>query len=459
VCSKVYSTLPASQVALVVSPVPGLAAWYVRMRSPTPTSAGERIGMDRKRILARTIIASALTMLSGVLVFLLLNVGGWRARIVSRITRIENWPVVVPAPTGFRPWVPVGFRASVFAKGFVSPRWLAVSPNGDVFVADSAAGQVIVLRGISAQGSAESRSIFVDHLNLPFGIAFQDEYAYIADTNEVLRFRYDPHSSIRLGDAEHLLKLPGLGYNQHWTRSLAFSPDGRKMFVSVGSRSNIGVESDPRRAAILVAEPDGHNMRAYASGLRNAVGIACNPQSGDLWASVNETDDLGDDLPSDYFTRVQENAFYGWPYAYGDRHPDNRVSPRPDLVARMILPDVLLGAHVAPLQFAFGDKRQFPKPYWDGAFIAEHGSWNRRLRSGYQVVFVSFRNGLPVGEPQPFFAGFVPAPTKKEVYGRPVGVAFAADGSLLISDDGAKLIWRVVYGERKRPVVTVWTSP
>jgi len=204
--------------------------------------------------------------------------------------------------------VPVGFRVSVFAKGFVSPRWLAASPNGDMFVADSAAGQVIVLSGISAQGSVESRGIFSDGLNLPFGIAFHDDYVYVADTNEVPRFRYDLHSSKRLGDAEHLLELPGLGYNQHWTRSLAFSSDGRKMFVSVGSRSNIGVESDPRRAAILVADADGHNMHVYASGLRNAVGIACNPQSGERWASVNERDDLGDDIPSDYFNREWQRS-------------------------------------------------------------------------------------------------------------------------------------------------------
>jgi glucose/arabinose dehydrogenase len=317
-----------------------------------------------------------------------------------------------------------------------------------VFVADSTAGQVIVLSGISAQGSAESHRLFADHLNLPFGIAFHDNYVYVADTNEVLRFRYDPHSATRLGDAEHLLQLPGLGYNQHWTRSLAFSSDGSKMFVSVGSKTNVGVESDPRRAAILVADADGHNMHVYASGLRNAVGIACEPQTGDLWASVNERDDLGDEIPSDYFTRVQENAFYGWPYAYGDRVLDDRVSSRPDLVARMVLPDVLLGAHVAPLQFAFSNKRQFPKEFWNGAFIAEHGSWNRRTRSGYQVVFVPFQDGRSIDEPHPFFAGFVPDPARKEVYGRLAGLAFASDGSLLISDDGGELIWRVSYGDR-----------
>ena len=276
-------------------------------------------------------------------------------------------------------------------------------------------------------------------------IAFHDDYVYVADTNEVVRFRYDPKTSIRLSDAEHVLDLPGLGYNQHWTRSLAFSPDGKELFVSVGSRTNVSIESDPRRAAILVAELDGKNMRTYASGLRNAVGMAFNPESRDLWATVNERDDLGEDVPSDFFTHVVAGGFYGWPYSYLGQRVDNRVAPRPDLVSKAITPDVLLGAHVAPLEFAFYEKQQFPSVYWHGAFVAEHGSWNRRIHSGYQVVFIPFRDGLPSGEPQPFFSGFVPDPAGREAYGRMVGIAVADDGSLLISDDGQNLIWRVSY--------------
>ena len=406
--------------------------------------------MNPSKILWRAVVALVLITGAVTSVVLLLNVGGWRARLLSRLTRVENWPVVVAPPPNFQPTVPPGFTVSVLAKGFVEPRWLAVAPNGDVFVADSAAGQVVVLHGLSAQGSAESRTVFADHLNLPFGIAFQGDYVYVANTNEVLRFRYDPSSSKRLGNAEHILDLPGLGYNQHWTRSLAFSPDGQKLFVSIGSRSNVGVESDPRRAAILVADPDGANMRIFASGLRNAVGIACQPESGVLWATVNERDDIGDDVPSDYFTHVSNGGFYGWPYTYDGRHPDNRVPPRPDLVSATIAPDVLLGTHVAPLQFAFYDKQMFPAE-WQGAFIAEHGSWNRRSRSGYQVVFVPFHNGSPAGPPTTFFSGFVPDPARKEVYGRVVGVAVAADGALLISDDGGKLIWRVSYDLRRAP--------
>ena len=295
------------------------------------------------------------------------------------------------------------------------------------------------------KGRAESRDIFADHLNLPFGIAFHDDYVYIANTDEVVRFRYDPKTSKRLGDSEHILDLPGMGYRQHWTRSLAFSRDGKKLFVSIGSKTNVSIESDSRRAAILVADPEGTNIRIYARGLRNAVGMALNSESGDLWAAVNERDDIGDDVPADYFTHVVDGGFYGWPYAYLGPHADNRVSSRPDLVAKAIVPDVLLGAHVAPLQFVFYDKPEFPSSYWQGAFIAEHGSWNRRLRSGYQVVFLPFRNGAPAGEAKTFFSGFVPDPAGKNVYGRMVGVAVAADGSLLISDDGGKLVWRVSY--------------
>jgi glucose/arabinose dehydrogenase len=372
-------------------------------------------------------------------VCLLLNVGGWRTRVLARVLRTENYPSIVAPPANFQPRVPAGFTVSVLARGFSQPRWLAVAPDGDVFVADSAAGEVVVLHG-------GDREIFADHLNLPFGIAFRDDYVYIANTNAVLRYRYDPQTSKRLGNAEHILDLPGMGYNQHWTRSLAFSRDRDKLFVSVGSQSNVGIESDSRRAAILVTDPDGKSMHIYASGLRNAVGIAINPESGDLWAAVNERDDIGEDNPSDYFTHVLEGGFYGWPYAYLGQHVDNRVAPRPDLVAKTIVPDVLLGAHVAPLQFTFYEAQQFPSEYWHGAFIAEHGSWNRRVRSGYQVVFVPFRNGSAAGEPTPFLSGFVPDPKGKEVYGRMVGVAVAADGSLLVSDDGRNVIWRVWYG-------------
>jgi glucose/arabinose dehydrogenase len=372
-----------------------------------------------------------------------INRHGWRARVLARLFRTVNDPVIVSPPADFKPNVPPGFEVSVFAKDFKQPRWLATAPNGDVFVADSAAGKVVVLHVSGCK--PESRETFADNLNLPFGIAFHDNYVYIANTNEVLRFRYDPKTSKRMGTAEHILDLPGMGYNQHWTRTIAFSPDGQTLFVSVGSRSNVAIESDSRRAAILAADPDGRNARIFAAGLRNAVGIGFNPDSGQLWATVNERDDLGEDVPSDYFTHIVQGGFYGWPYAYLGRHVDNRVAPRPYLVDKTIVPDLLLGAHVAPLQFVFYEQGEFPSSYRHGAFITEHGSWNRRVRDGYRVVFVPFRDGTPSGEPQPFLTGFVPDPGGKDVYGRLVGTAVAADGSLLVSDDGANVIWRISY--------------
>lgn len=381
-------------------------------------------------------------------IILALNVGGWRARILARLFRVDNYPVVAAPPPGFHLQLPPGFKASIFARGFARPRWLAIALNGDLFVADSSAGQIVVLGNRVPYDKPESRTIFADHLNLPFGIAFHENFVYVANTDSVVRFPYDPTTSKRLGQAEPILALPGYGYNQHWTRSLAFSADGNTLFVAVGSKTNVSVESDPRRAAILAMTPDGRKSRVYASGLRNAVGLAINPGDGRLWATVNERDDIGDDIPSDYFTHLFDAGFYGWPYSYLGQHVDNRVAARPDLVKKALVPDLLLGAHVAPLQFAFYDQQQFPLPYQQGAFIAEHGSWNRRIRSGYQVVFVPFRAGATAGEPQPFLTGLVPDRAGTQVYGRPFGIAVGLDGSLFVSDDGGNILWRVTYYSR-----------
>jgi glucose/arabinose dehydrogenase len=368
------------------------------------------------------------------------NPQGWRTRITTRLWRSSNYAQVVTPPAGFLPHVPDGFKVNLFASGFQQPRWLAVAPDGAIFVADSAAGQIVVLHADGA-----TRDIFADKLSLPFGIAFLNSYVYVANTDEVVRFRFDPMTSKRLGNAEHVMDLPGFGYNQHWTRSLAFNAEGTRLFVSVGSETNISVETDPRRAAILSVEPDGANIRIYSTGLRNAVGLAVCPATSQLWASVNERDNLGDDIPSDYLTHVIDGGFYGWPYSYLGSHIDDRVESRPDLVAAAIPPDVELGAHVAPLQFAFYEGSMFPAAYKHGVFLAEHGSWNRAIRSGNAVVFVPFREGKPVGSPQPFLTGFVPDPRRAEVYGRPVGVAVTRDGALLVSDDGGNVIWKVSY--------------
>ncbi len=357
---------------------------------------------------------------------------------------VGNGPDHAKPPAGFWPTVPAGFHISVFAKDFKVPRFLAVAPDGDIFLADTGAGKVYVLRDPQHTGVAAQTETFAEGLKRPFGIAFHDDYVYVGNTNEVVRFHYDKQTSKRLGDAEHILDVPG--FAGHFTRTVAFSRDGRKLYVSVGSSSNIDIEKDERRAAVLVCDPDGKNSRIFASGLRNAVGLAIEPQTGDVWVSVNERDELGDNLPPDYFTSIKDGGFYGWPYSYIGDNVDPRVKPqRPELVAKAIIPDVLLGAHVAPLQFAFYTGTQFPESYRGGAFVAEHGSWNRSSRAGYQVAFVGFKDGKAAADPVPFLNGLVPDPSGKSVDGRPVGVAVAPDGSLLVSDDGAGVVYRVSY--------------
>jgi glucose/arabinose dehydrogenase len=352
-----------------------------------------------------------------------------------------NPPQDATPPKGFLPTVPAGFHVNIFASDFKEPRFITVAPNGDIFLADSGSGTVYILRDPNHSGGAQERVEFVGRLKRPFGIAFHEDYVYVGVTEAVLRFRYDAKTSKRLGEAEKLMDLPHGG---HWTRSLLFSADGKHLYVTVGSETNVSIENDKRRAAITICDPDGKNPRLYATGLRNPVDIAFEPVSGAMWVSVNERDGLGDDLPPDYFTSVKEGGFYGWPYSYIGDNVDPRVNPqRPDLVAKAIIPDVLLGSHRAPLQFAFYTGKQFPEMYRGGAFIAEHGSWNRSSRAGYQVTFVPFKDGKPSGDPQVFLDGLVPDPTKDNVFGRPVGVAVAPDGSLLVTDDGAGAVYRV----------------
>jgi glucose/arabinose dehydrogenase len=352
-----------------------------------------------------------------------------------------NGPDKTSPPAGFLPTVPQGFRINVYAEDFKTPRWMVVAPNGDIFLAETGANQIVVLRDPGNTGSATAREVFATGTTRAFGIAFKDDYVYVGNTNELVRFKYDPKTSKRLGEAEPLMKLPSGGHN---TRSLAFSPDGKHLYIGVGSGSNINTGEDPIRAAITVCEPDGKNARLFATGLRNPVGLAIEPVTGAVWTSVNERDELGDNLPPDYFTSVKDGGFYGWPYSYIGSNVDDRVKPqKPDLVAKAIIPDVLLGAHVAPLQFAFYTGKQFPQNYWGGAFIAEHGSWNRATRAGYQIAFVAFKDGQPSADPVPFMTGLVADPNGKDVQGRPVGVVVAPDGSLLIADDGAGKIYRI----------------
>jgi glucose/arabinose dehydrogenase len=352
-----------------------------------------------------------------------------------------NGPQRVKPPAGFLPTVPPGFQINIFAKDFKVPRWLAVAPNGDIFLAETGAGQIVVLRDPQHTGGAQEREVFAEGMKRPFGIVFRENYVYVGSTNELARFRYDPKTSKRLGEKEHLLDLPT---GVHNTRSLALSADSKHLFIGIGSDSNIATGEDPRHAAVTVCDPDGKNARLYATGLRNPVGLAIEPVTGDVWTTVNERDELGDDIPPDYFTSLNDGGFYGWPYSYIGDNVDPRVKPqRPDLVARASIPDVLLGAHVAPLQFAFYTGKQFPQSYRSGAFVAEHGSWNRAKRVGYQIAFVAFKDGKPSADPVPFMTGLVPDANRSDVYGRPVGVAVAADGSLLVSDDGAGVVYRI----------------
>jgi len=342
----------------------------------------------------------------------------------------------------FLPTVPEGFKVNVYVSGIRRPRWLTVAPNGDIFLADTTGkGEIIVLHSGKDTSVAPKREVFVEGMNRPFGIAFHDDYVYVGNMNELVRFKYDPKTSKRLGEKEHLLELPSGG---HDTRSVAVAPDGKHLFVAVGSNSNINTGENPIRAAVTICDLDGKNARRYATGLRNPVGLAIEPVTGKVWTSVNERDELGDDLPPDYFTSLKDGGFYGWPYSYIGDNVDPRVEQQhPELVKRAIIPDVLLGAHVAPLQFAFYTGKQFPESYWGGAFVCEHGSWNRATRSGYQVAFVAFKDGKPSADPVPFLTGLVPDPSQKDVLGRPVGVTVAPDGALLVSDDGASVVYRI----------------
>lgn len=357
---------------------------------------------------------------------------------------------VIAQPPDARLFLPKGFKINVFAEGgFTYPRWMALAPNGDVFLADSRANTIYVLRDTDADGRADNRWVWSSKLSQPFGMAFHDGWFYVANTDSIVRFRYKSGQTTADGEPEKLVELTPGGYNQHWTRNIIFSPDGKKLFVSIGSATNVDVEADPRRAAISVYDPDGKNHRIYASGLRNPIGLAWNPKTGELWTAVNERDGLGDDLVPDYATAVREGGFYGWPYSYiGQNEDPRRKGERPDLVKKAIVPDVLFTSHSAALGIVFYTGAMFPEEYRGDAFVAFHGSWNRHKLTGYKVVRIKFRDGKLVGNQyEDFVWGWLPNEDSNEVWGRPVGLLVAADGSLLIADDGAKKIWRVSYGK------------
>jgi len=366
----------------------------------------------------------------------------------------NNGPSLVKRPEGAWPRAPEGFVVGLYATGLEVPRQLRRAPDGDVFVVESRAGRVTILRGTAPDGRPRQTSTFASGLHKPFGVAFyppgpEPKWVYVGETDAVARFPYANGDLTARGPRETIADLPGGGFvdGGHWTRDVVFSRDGKTMFVSVGSYSNV---NDPdehpeekERADILAFTPEGGRRRVYARGLRNPVGLAVHPRTGELWASVNERDRLGDDLPPDYITRVKDGGFYGWPWFYIGGHPDPRLPGRhPELKDKTIVPDVLIQPHDASLGIAFEDVGAFPPAYRGDLFAAEHGSWNRATRTGYEVIRVRMKDGRSDGSYEDFLTGFTTPDGR--VWGRPVGVCFAADGALLVTDDASGSVWRVV---------------
>lgn len=360
---------------------------------------------------------------------------------------VSNPPRVIPRPAAARLLLPPGFEIATYAEGgFEMPRWMALAPNGDVFLADSRAGVVFVLRDTRNAGVADTRFVFASGLHQPFGLAFSGDYLYVGDTDAVLRFRYQPGQTESSDFPQKICDLPSNGYNNHWTRNVLFSPDGSKMYVTVGSRTNVDIEKDPMRGTINEYNPDGSAHRFVTQGTRNPIGLAFNPTTGKLWAAVQERDGMGDDLTPDYLIEVKDGGFYGWPYAYAGSHEDPRhKNARPDLVARSIPPDVMFVSHSAVLGLVFYEGAMFPEDYRGDAFVAMHGSWNRSKRTGYKIVRVRFKDGHPVGGYDDFLTGWMLNEDSRDVWGRPAGLLVLKDGSLLIADDGGDKIWRVTY--------------
>lgn len=385
-----------------------------------------------------------------------------------KIAPATGWPV------GSMPTAAPGLAVGAFATDLDHPRWLYVLPNGDVLVAETnsppkpedgkgikgavmkavmkragagvpSANRITLLRDVDGDGVAEIRSVFLKDLNSPFGMALVGAKFYVADTDAVLSFPYVEGATEIKASATRLVDLPAGPINHHWTKNLVASPDGRRLYVSVGSNSNVGENGmavEARRAAILEVDPANGQSRLFASGLRNPVGLAWQPSSGELWTAVNERDEIGSDLVPDYMTSVKDGGFYGWPYSYYGQHVDVRAQPpRPDLVASALVPDYALGPHTASLGLAFYQGTLLPAHYAGGAFVGQHGSWNRRPRSGYRVVFVPFEQGHPAGAVEDVLSGFLDE--SGNARGRPVGVAVDTAGALLVADDVGNTIWRV----------------
>ncbi len=377
-------------------------------------------------------------------------------------------------PEGGKPVPAEGLAVNALATGLDHPRWLHVLPNGDVLVAETnapprqeaesgikgwltglvlgragaavpSANRITLLRDSDRDGTAETRTIFLDDLNSPFGMALIGEDFYVANTDAILRFPYEEGDTAISAEGETIADLPAGSLNHHWTKNLIASPDGKRLYATIGSNSNAGengLDREYRRAAILEIDLATRQVRVFASGLRNPVGMAWEQETGALWTAVNERDELGSDLVPDYMTAVKEGGFYGWPYSYYGQHVDSRVQPqKPELVAEAIVPDYALGSHTASLGLAFSEGTLLPEHLRNGAFIGQHGSWNRDPPVGYKVIFVPFRDGRPDGLPVDVLTGFLSA--DGDAFGRPVGVVIDRTGALLVADDVGNVVWRV----------------
>lgn len=365
---------------------------------------------------------------------------------VTKRSGMKEWP------EGQTPTAPEGFTVTRFASDLDNPRNSYQAPNGDIFVVESgtqgSADRVLLFRDNDKDGTYETKNAYLEDLNQPYGVLVIKNTFYVANTDGLYKYPYS-ETALKLDSnkGEKIVELPAGGYNNHWTRNLLTNEDGSKIYISVGSASNNaehGMEEEKRRANILEVNSDGSGERIYASGLRNPVGMDWNPANNELWTAVNERDELGDNLVPDYITSVKEGGFYGWPYSYFGQIEDPRMKGKnPELVQKAIIPDVPVGSHTASLGIAFYDKDAFPAQYKNGAFVGQHGSWNRSILSGYKVLFVPFENGKPSGKPQDFLSGFIADESKAQVYGRPVAVTVLNDGSLLVNDDSGNTIWRV----------------
>ena len=358
---------------------------------------------------------------------------------------VTNVPKVIP-PDGKTLKVPPGFVAEEFASGFTKPRWMVQLPTGVVLVSDSVVKNDKGSGSVVAISADKSKKPLLTGLDRPSGLALWKDYLYVAEVEAIKRYKLDA-KALTVGAAE--VVVPLTGYTKaHWTRGIAFDKKGERMYVSVGSGSNVDAGDPKDRAAVNVYTPEGKDAQVFAGGLRNPVSIRMNPASQEIWATVQERDGLGDDLVPDFFTSVKQGAFYGWPYAYiGPNEEPRRKGEAPELVKKTVMPDVLLPSHAAVMDFAFYTGKQFPAKYRGGAFLAYRGSSNRAKRVGYSVAFVPFKNGKPAGPPEDFLTGWMMGPDEREVWGRPVGVLPLADGSLLVSEDANNRIWRVRYGK------------